>query len=186
MSYHLDYLSVLKAIVLPFDPVFSLLVVVPLLAVAAWLAWRIKRGDQPKVALTLSLILVIVIPVGATLGISVSQVGTGWELADGKLDIKAPPVDVSLAVDKMQVAFVESDGPWGGWFRSNGYGTTGLTTGWCQLKNGKTAAVFRHLQSAKMVVIFVNKEYYVIAHPGVETLYRALIAEGASEADLEE
>ena len=74
MSYPLDYLTVLKAVVLPFNPFFFLLVVVPLLAVATWFAWQIKRGDRPRKTLILSLILMIIIPVGATLGMSVSQV----------------------------------------------------------------------------------------------------------------
>lgn len=65
--------------------------------------------------------------------------------------------------------------------RTNGYGTPGLTTGWCKLANGKKAVVFRHLRPEKMVVIEAGSRYYIIRHPGVEKLYDALIARGAAQ-----
>ncbi|HHW43793.1 MAG TPA: hypothetical protein GXX25_08295, partial [Desulfotomaculum sp.] len=68
--------------------------------------------------------------------------------------------------------------------RTYGYGTPGLTTGWCKLANGEKAVVFRHLHPGRMVVLELEGRYYVLTHPGVEELYSALLARGVKQGAL--
>lgn len=86
-----------------------------------------------------------------------------------------------MDVSAMRVALVESSSSWRPVMRTNGYGTSRLSTGWYRLANGREAVVFRHLRSEKMVVIEAGGRYYIISHPGVEKLYAALIARGAAQ-----
>lgn len=79
---------------------------------------------------------------------------------------------------------MESSSPWRLVVRTNGYGTPGLCTGWCKLANGEKAVVFRHLRPNRMVVLESEGRYYVLAHPGVEELYRLLLARGVKQGAL--
>jgi hypothetical protein len=178
MSYQIDYLDALRALFLPLDPLMIVLVfLVPLLLLIP-MPWALKAaGKWPRYWWLLPGIIALLIVI--FLGVFLTEVGAGWRLTDGEFKLRAWPVATTLDVSAMRVALVESTSPWRPVMRTNGYGTPGLTTGWCKLANGKKAVVFRHLRSEKMVVLEAGGRYYILIHPGVEGLYEALIARGA-------
>ena len=180
MSYQLGYSDVLKALFSPSDPVGFLIIIgvfagIPLLNIYLLKrAGKLRRSWRVLLVIAGILIAVILVP-------NWNMAGAGWQLTDGEFKLRAWPVAATLDVSAVRVALVENSGPWRPTVRTNGYGTPGLTTGWCRLANGKKAVVFRHLRSEKMVVIETGGRYYIISHPGVEKLYDALIAQGAAQ-----
>lgn len=169
MNYQVDFWGVL-------DP--SMLVFLLPLAFIPWLLkattqWKKYRWLIP-VGIPLLILFFLVMPL--------FQVGSGWRLSDRKLRLQAGPVS-TLDVAEIRVALVGSSSPWRPVMRTNGYGTSRLSTGWYRLANGKEAVVFRHRRAEKMVVIEAGSRYYIIRHPGVEKLYDALIAQGAKRLE---
>lgn len=166
MSYQLSYLDVLKALFLPLDPLGTLLLAGVFLGIPVLSIWKLKAAGEWRrwwwsLPVTVAFLLIIF------LASSWPQAGSGWRLTDERLELKAWPVSTTLDLKGMRVALVDSSSPWRPVVRTNGYGTPGLTTGWCKLANGEKAVVFRHLRTDRMLVLEVGGRYYTLAHPGV-------------------
>lgn len=180
MSYQLSYLDVLKADFLPFDPLGTLLLAAVFLGIPFLTIWGLKAAVEWRrrwwlLPVTIAFLLFILLLT------SLSQAGSGWRLTGGGLELKAWPVSTMLDLKGTRVALVESTSPWRPVRRTNGYGTAGLTTGWCKLANGRKAVVFCHLRSNRMVVLESKGRYYVLAHPGTEKLYHLLLERGVKQ-----
>ncbi len=183
MSYQLGYLDVLMADFLPLDPLDTLLLVGVFLGIPFLTIWGLKAAGEWRrrwwlLPMTIAFLIVLLLLT------SLPQAGSGWQLTDKGLELKAWPVSATLDLKGTRAALVESSGPWRPVLRTNGYGTPGLTTGWCKLANGERAVVFRHLRPSRMVVLESEGCYYVVAHPGVEELYRLLLARGVKQGAL--
>lgn len=180
MAYQLGFLDVIKAFFFPADPVFYLVIFIIILSV--YLSWLYPAKKEPWLRrYRWVIVAVFIIPLTAVFLITgASQVGVGWQLENDHLKIKTAAAPVRLDLEKTGILLATSPGPWQPAKRINGYGTPGLTTGWCKLQNGKEAVVFRHLQSASVVVLISEGRYYVLAHPGVEELYRYLRERGVA------
>jgi len=181
LAYQLSFLDVIQAFFFPVDPVFYLLIFIVLLSVYLnWLylakkeSW-FRRYRWIIVAVSIVPLITILLITGA------ARAGAGWQLKNDHLKIKTAAAPARLDLEKTSIMLTASPGPWQPVKRTNGYGTPGLTTGWCKLQNGKKAVVFRHLQSASVLVLISEGRYYVLAHPGVEELYYHLIARGVKQ-----
>ncbi|ACA58924.1 hypothetical protein [Candidatus Desulforudis audaxviator] len=183
MSYQVTYAEVLKATFVPPEFLLYLAVIgVPLFLIIV-LLWLWRQGGVNRRHLW-PLALALVIAVAAPLGASVPTTGAGWQLSgDGQLNIKAPPVTATLDLAETKAALTEYSGPWRPVRRTNGFGVPGMTTGWCRLANGEKAVVFRHQRTARMLVLESEGRYYVLAHPGVEELYKHLVSRGVRPGD---
>ncbi|RDV81709.1 DUF6141 family protein [Ammonifex thiophilus] len=182
-SYQLDYLQVLLASFWPPDPVMLLLFPgLPLVSLLSFI-WALRSlRDREKYRWGLIFLLFITFSISLWWFLMpLSQVGAGWQLSNGKLRITAWAGAAELEVKNTRVALVDSSSSWRPVLRTNGYGTPGLTTGWCKLANGQKAVVFCYLCPQKMLVLQYDGRYYVLAHPGVEKLYHLLLAGGAQE-----
>ncbi|MEW6448954.1 MAG: hypothetical protein AB1426_12895 [Bacillota bacterium] len=184
MAYLLDWFAVIKAFFVPADCLFYSIMLlafgIPLILILG----QLKRG-VPLQRIRPVFALLIAVPVAALLGISVLYTGSGWQLADRQLKLRTIVGSwENIKVEQAQVALEEDTGPWEAKSRINGLGLPGLCVGWFKFKNGKTALYFRHLHSSQQVVLAVGSRYYVIAHPGVEKLYKELLARGAQPAEL--
>lgn len=182
ISYQLSCLDVLKALFLPLDPLGTLLLAGVFLGIPFLTIWGLKAaGEWPRrwwlLAVTISFLLILPLA-------SWPQAGSGWRLTDEGLELKAWPVSATLDLKGTRAALVDSSSPWRPVVRTNGYGTPGLCTGWCKLANGRKAVVFRHLRPSRMAVLESQGRYYVLAHPGVEELYRLLLARGVKQGAL--
>lgn len=185
MAYQLSFLDVIQAFFFPVDPVFYLLIFIAPLSVCFYWFYLVKNNTLPQSwfrRYRWIIIAVFIIPLTTILLITgAAQVGAGWQLENAHLKIKTAAAPARLDLEKTSIMLAASPGPWQPVKRTNGYGTPGLTTGWCKLRNGKEAAVFRHLQSALVLVLISEGRYYVLAHPGVEELYYHLIARGVKQ-----
>lgn len=182
MSYHVGYFDVLQALFSPPDPLMIALASLVPLVLLILTPWALKAaGKWPRYwwLLPVNIALLIVIFFGTCL----PQKGSGWQLTDGDFRLRAWPVSTTLDATALHVALVESSSPWRPMMRTNGYGTPGLTTGWCKLANGKKAVVFRHLRPVKMVVLESEGRFYILTHPEVEKLYETLIAREAKRLE---
>jgi hypothetical protein len=178
MSYQVGYLDVLRALFFPLDPLMIALVFLVPLVLLISMPWALKAaGKWPRYWWLLPGIIALLIVI--FLSACLPQIDSGWQLTDSRFRLKAWPVSTTLDVSAVRVALVESSSPWRPVMRTNGYGTPGLTTGWCKLANGKKAVVFRHLRHDKMLVLEAGGRYYIVTHPGVEKLHETLIAQGA-------
>lgn len=134
-----------------------------------------KLGLKPHFVYYLALLLLII-----TLPISILEIvdpvrgPVGWELEGHRLSIVAPPVSTTIDVRGAKLSLADLDSPWRPTLRTNGYGTSDLSTGWFKLANGEKTVVFRHLSPEKLLVIESQDSYYVLAHPGVDELYERL------------
>lgn len=177
MSYQLDYFEVIKAIFLPVDIVFLLVAVgIPLFIIPV--AWYATKTMPNKIYQGMILAPVLIIPIATLLFMGYSNVGSGWQLNDDKLQIKAWPVEETIDLATAQIALEETSGPWKPAWRTNGYGTAGLGTGWFILQNGQEAVVFYHQTPTKILVLQSGEQYYLLAHPGVEELYGKIVGQG--------
>lgn len=183
MSYQLSYLDVLKAVFLSLDLLDILLMAGVFLGIPFLTIWGLKAAGEWRRRWWL-LPVTIAFPLFILLLTSLPQAGSGWRLTDGRLELKAWPVSAMLDLKGTRAALVERSSPWRPVVRTNGYGTAGLTTGWCKLANGRKAVVFRHLRPSRMVVLESEGRYYVLAHPGAEELYRLLLARGVKQGAL--
>jgi|Deesub1362A_J573_1020465.scaffolds.fasta_scaffold08685_2 hypothetical protein len=99
--------------------------------------------------------------------------GFGYELKDGKLEIKSWPIKEIVNITSSRVTLT-SDEEWKPKWRLYGYADPDLLMGYYRLENGVKAVVFKHKESEKFVVINSSGKYYVIIHPGVENLYEEI------------
>ncbi len=97
----------------------------------------------------------------------------GYEVSDGKLHIKAWPVDEVVDLKNAKIILTNSS-EWRPKIRTFGEGATYLAMGYYKLENGVDAVVFRHKNSDSFVVINASGKYYVIIHPEVERLYKEI------------
>ncbi len=180
MAYQLNYFEVIKALFLPVNISFLLLAIgIPTIIIFTVLYKTNPMGN--KRYQWMIVVSVVLAPVAAMLFISQNNVGAGWCLKDDKLQIKAWPVETTIDLTLTQVALVDSSSSWKPVLRTNGYGTSGLETGWFKLQNGKNAVVFYHLTPSKILVLQSEGQYYLLAHPGVEELYRKIVKQEVSE-----
>lgn len=188
LAYQIGFIDVIQAFFFPADPVFYLVIFIVLLSIYLnWLYLAKKESwRQPWLRrYRWVIVAAFIIPLTAVFLITgTSQVGAGWQLENDHLKIKTAAAPARLDLGKTSILLAASPGPWQPAKRTNGYGTPGLTTGWCKLQNGKEAVVFRHLQSASVVVLVSEGRYYVLAHPGVEELYHRLTARGVKHESL--
>lgn len=186
LAYQLDFLAAMKAIFVPVDPLFHFIIFIIFAVVISgplYLVYQLKK----RVSLQTWLLFIgmAVIPVAGLLGVSLLHTGSGWQLENGRLQIKtAVWAKETIELEKARVALVESTGPWQAEWRTGGLGLPGLAAGRFVFQNGETALYFRHLGSPRRVVLAVDNRYYVLVHPGVEELYEELIARGAQPAEL--
>ena len=178
MSYQIDFLNALKALFVPMDwGLFFSLGAVPIVMCSVLYLTRKNRGISNGVCwamLILSfLIPLVLIPLSIQGGI-----GSGWQLEQKHLKINAWLEHETLPLASIQIALQETAGPWQPIRRTYGYGTPGLSSGWFLLRNGTKAIVFRHLAPTQMVAIWSGERCYILAHLGVEELYRELVARG--------
>jgi hypothetical protein len=103
---------------------------------------------------------------------------------DDKLELNTWSVAEQIELSSISMQLVDSSSLWQPELRENGYGTPGLSSGWFRLKNGKSALLFRHDYSLKMLLLCSNSGYYVISHPGVENLYQNLLEKGVKQNGL--
>jgi hypothetical protein len=118
--------------------------------------------------------------VGAPLWFGLYHLGSGYQIPNDYLRLKIPPVTETIEIQKLLVCLVEDNTQWEVTQRK-GTQTYHLFIGWCKLKNGEKALVFKHHSSKEKVILWDGNRYYVIAHPGVEEFYRELINRGAKE-----
>ncbi len=97
----------------------------------------------------------------------------GYELYDGKLHIRACPVDEVVDLKNSTVFLTESK-EWRPKIRTFGTGMMEVGMGYFRLENGIKAVVFRHKNSEDMLVINAGGKYYVIIHPEVEKTYEEI------------
>lgn len=179
MAYQLDFLAVVKAIFVPVDFLlyFALLagVGIPLV----FLAYQLKKR-APLWHLRLSIAWVVIVSVVIPLG-GISQIGSGWQLEQEQLQIKTNIwSSESVKLERAEVVLVDSIGPWRA-TQFRGFSLPGLYVGQARFQNGERASYFRHLESPQRVVLKVDDRYFVLAHPGVENLYRELVARGVKQ-----
>ena len=180
MSYSLNFIEILKALIIPFNFYFWFLVIIlPLIFIIPYIYQRRKMFRfQDYIWYILPL---LIIPVIAILLISKQYVGAGWVLLDNKLKLNTPPVSAEIDLNSAVISFVNSSGPWQPRIKLNGYGTPGVSIGLFKLQNGKKAIVFRHLYSENMLILKLPDKYYVIEHPNVEILFYELVKRGAKQ-----
>lgn len=184
MAYQLKFLAVVKAFFVPFDFVFHAIVIGAFSLGPVVILLQLKKG-VPFRKLRLVFALVVGVPVAALLGISLLHTGAGWQLTEKELQVKTGVWGAeSIELVQARVALVASTGPWEAKLRTGGLGLPGLSTGRFKFQNGEKATYFRHLHAPRRVVIESRGRYHVIAHPGVEELYKELVARGAQPAEL--
>lgn len=184
MAYQLDFLAAMKAVFVPVDPLFHLIIFAVVVSGPLYLVYLLKKGMLFRY-LRLPLALGIAIPIAGLLGVSLLHTGAGWRLENGQLQIKTfIGAAENTELEKTRVALVASTGPWQAEWRTGGLGLPGLSVGRFRFQNGETATYFRHLESPLRVVLKVDDRAYVLAHPGVEELYEELVARGAQPAEL--
>lgn len=183
MDYQLNYKAVLKANFIPFDPVMYLIFIGFPAGLLILFALRKKMKDSPG-SLWMILLPAAFMPLLLLLLMSISEVGSGWRLENGTLFVKTYAGHDRLELQGTKAALVDEFSSWRPVKRVNGYGTSGLGTGWYRLQNGQKAVVFRHMKSSQMVILQYKDRYYVISHPGVEVLYSRLAELGARSGEL--
>ncbi|AEG16664.1 hypothetical protein G7K71_17320 [Desulfofundulus sp. TPOSR] len=190
MAYQLSFWEVLKAFFVPVDPLFYILYLAvfgfPLLFML-WRVWKLrKKGISPNLRPVLMVeVFIVTSGLAVFLIMALLYTGSGWRLEDGKLQIKGNPGSPEIVeLDKTRIALVESTGSWQATLRTGGIGLPGFSAGRFRFENGKKALYFRHLGSSHEVVLEFDGRYYVLLYPGVEDLYRELIARGAQPAKL--
>lgn len=183
MAYRLSFWHVLEAFFVPVDylywAIFLSGVAIPLGA----LVYALRAGVPCRKLIFLPAAVMVVL--ATIVGISLLYTGSGWLLEDGGFRIKANPGPPALVeLKNARIALVESTGPWQPTLRMRGLGLPGVSIGRFRFKNGKEALYFRHLKAPKAVVLESEDRYYVLSYPGVEELYRKLIARGAQPSRL--
>lgn len=127
----------------------------------------------------------IVVPLIVAIILSFSYWGDGWILEDNYLEIKAPPIYDTIDIFAAEAMLIDSSNPlWQTAGRTNAVGLPKLSIGRHRISNGKSAIVFRHMNSDKTIVIKSDEQYFLIAHPGVEVLYQEMVERGVAESDL--
>lgn len=180
VSYEIVFADTIKALFVPLDWGMLLTLVAPPLVMALLLfLTRDNRGVSERVAKVM-LILSFVVPWAIIMSSVQSAVGSGWKLDEKQLQINAWPALDTLQISSLRIALEEAGGPWQPIRRTNGHGTPGLSTGWFALRNETSAIAFMHQPSAKILILRSGERWYVLAHPGVEALYKELLVRGAA------
>lgn len=170
MSYSLDWISALKALFIPMDTFLLVTTIVPIVFVV----YMVKKNKNSRYLWLISTFTIIITMVAIVSPI----VGTGWILRDNMLEIKAWPTSTTINLSLANVALVDDSSAWQPAIRTYGYGSPGLRTGYFKLRNGQEAMVFYYLKDSKILVLQLNDSYYLLAHPGVEELYKKLLTMG--------
>ena len=182
MVYQLDYFTILKATIVPINPLYLILMLAaPVIMI--FLAYRKKGTPQFR----RYIVVVGVAMAGIVFTELISTwplVGSGWCLNENILELKAPPISKAVHLNATNVSLVDASGAWRPTLRVNGHGRPGFATGWFRLENGQRAVVFRYLRPSKMVVLEYQGQYYIIQHPSVENLYDELLLRGAKSVDI--
>lgn len=180
MAYQLDFLAVVGAIFVPANFLLYFILLAAVSIPLVFLAYQLKKG-VPFRPLRLSIAWVVMAPVGILL-VCMIHIGSGWQLEQEQLQIKTNIwSSESIELERAEVALVDSIGPWRATGRGAGLGLPGLCVGRFKFQNGERALYFRHLESPQRVVLKVDDRYFVLAHPGVEDLYRELVARGVKQ-----
>lgn len=179
MSYQLGFFEVIKADYLSDAMGMVMMLGIPLVVAVAIIYPAIKNGNTKQICLAVGQALIIPLAMFAYSGYTMQ--GTGWRVEGDKLVLKAWPVTEVVELSSARAALLDQTSAWRPTIRTYGHGTPGLTTGRCNLANGKKAIVFRHEYSAKMLLLQVSNQYYLISHPGVEELAAELARRGVPD-----
>lgn len=179
MSYKIDYTAALQAVFLSADIRFILFFI----GIIGFIITYILYKSQNKWTIIKGIAALVIFAM-AIQGSAEHAVGSGWQLNDSQLSVKAWPVSKEINLKSAQILLADSSSQWQPVVRTNGYGISGLRTGWFKLRNGKEAVVFSHLSTDKLLVIKSGDCYYILVHPGVELLYNKLVSQGVSVNDL--
>lgn len=175
MEYQLSLWQTLAANFSADNMALSIIVVVSQLIVPLIMFMALR--NYPRIR---SVILAILI--ATTVGFSVFPIyGNGWKIVDKQLHMNAYGVSDTINIEVMRIGIVKVGDQWDPIRRDMGAGLPNLLVGRCTMDNGKKALVFYYRNPDEMLLIEAKHKYYIIAYPGMESLYSELVRLGAKE-----
>jgi hypothetical protein len=179
VEHHVSYISVLKAVITPADPL--LIFILFIMPILLFLVLRFSKlsAKHGKWSVLLGSGLVWGVLLLTTWG----AVGSGWTLTEKELLIKAPPESAVIDLKSAKILLTDSTSEWLPVARTGGYGTPGLATGNFRLRNGQKAICFLEYDWRKLLLINFNGRYYILCHSNVEELYSQLLQQGVKKID---
>ena len=137
MFYKIGWYDLLKAFFIPLD----------LLFISIFIGIFILALISSNIEGCIIVIMIILL-------LSFTEIGNGWKIDNGKLEIKAHSLSRVIEINAMEIVLVDKFSSWTTGLRLNGAYYPGLRVGRFNLKNGKNAIVFKHLENSKKLVIF--------------------------------
>ena len=168
MSYQIGYIDIFKPLI-PEIPV--------VLVIGISLLFLLYKENKENIKHAKIGLLIFTVTVSSVTILLASQVGSGWTLEGNNLRVKAFETR-NIQLSETEIDLVDIKGQWQLGRKRVGYNSGDLHFGFFYLKNEKSAIVFQHLASPKMLVILFNNEYIVLSHPGIENLYNELLSRG--------